>query len=39
MRHCLYPQFDEYYNSETYSDFNKADIVQSIIDDYENFCM
>lgn len=36
MRHCLYPQFDEYYNSETYSDFNKADIVQSIIDDYEN---
>ena len=36
MRHCLYPQFDEYYNSEIYSDSNKVDIIRSIIDDYEN---
>ena len=36
MRRCLYPQYDEYYNSETYSEFNKADIIQSIIYDYEN---
>jgi hypothetical protein len=36
MRHCLYPQYDEYYNSDDYSEFNKADIIRSIIDDYEN---
>ena len=36
MRQCLYPQYNEYYNSERYSEFNKADVIQSIIDDYEN---
>lgn len=36
MRYCLYPQYNEYYNSENYSYFNKVDIIRSIIDDYEN---
>ena len=36
MRKCLYPQYDEFYNSENYSELNRADVIQSIIDDYEN---
>ena len=36
MRHCLYPQYNEYYNSDDYSENNKVDVIRSIIDDYEN---
>lgn len=36
MRKCLYPQYNEFYNSDDYSAFNKADVIRSIIDDYEN---
>lgn len=36
MRKCLYREYDEYYNSDDYSAFNKADVIRSIIDDYEN---
>lgn len=36
MRHCLYPQYNEYYNSDDYSETNKVNVIRSIIDDYEN---
>ena len=36
MRQCLYPQYNEYYNSDDYSASNKVDVIRSIIDDYEN---
>ena len=34
MRKCLYPQYNEFYNSDDYSAFNKADVIRSIIEDY-----
>lgn len=36
MRQCLYPQYNEYYNSDDYSENNKVNVIRSIIDDYEN---
>lgn len=36
MRKCLYREYDEYYNSNDYSETNKVNVIRSIIDDYEN---